>query len=58
MKGFLVLGHLSMRERQIEKLRSEMYLSFKKDRYGEEVVNISQKLDDLLNEFIVLPKKK
>ncbi|WP_246050104.1 aspartyl-phosphate phosphatase Spo0E family protein [Aquibacillus sediminis] len=52
------MGHLSMRERQIEKLRSEMYLSFKKDRYGEEVVNISQKLDDLLNEFIVLPKKK
>lgn len=46
-----------LRESKIEKLRLKMYQSFQQDRHGEEVVNISQELDKLLNEFIVLPKK-
>lgn len=43
------------REKKLEKLRLQMYQSFQDDRYGEEVVTISQELDKLINEFIVVP---
>ncbi|MBM7570429.1 aspartyl-phosphate phosphatase Spo0E family protein [Aquibacillus albus] len=52
------MGQTTLRERKLEKLRLQMYKSFQQDRYGEEVVSISQELDKLLNEFIVMPKSK
>ncbi|WP_226037051.1 aspartyl-phosphate phosphatase Spo0E family protein [Aquibacillus saliphilus] len=44
-------------ENKIEKLRLKMYQYYQENQY-EEVVKVSQELDQLLNEFLYFPKSK
>ncbi|MFC7060780.1 Spo0E family sporulation regulatory protein-aspartic acid phosphatase [Halobacillus seohaensis] len=49
------MGTGEIREK-IERLRKKMYTEYAKNPTGKEVLNVSQQLDRVLNEYQSLPK--